>query len=132
MRASSLARDGGGGTAYLARLRLAMRDEPVSVGGAGCLLAFVGFGAVAGEQGEGGVEGCCCCCCCCLDFEERGRRMERERKRLNPVRFVVGCCCCCSDGMGGMGMCVYIVGSLEAGGGAGDDGEISTAERWRR
>lgn len=56
--------------------------------------------------------------------------MERERKRLNPVRFVVGCCC--SDGMGGMGMCVYIVGSLETGGGAGGDGGISTAERWRR
>ena len=62
--------------------------------GAGCFLNF-DLGAVA--AGDGVMEGCWCC----LDFEERGRRTERERKRLNPVRFTGGS----SDGMGGMGMC---------------------------
>jgi hypothetical protein len=95
MRASSLASGGGGGIAYLARLRLAM-DGQGSMG-AGCFLDLVGFGLGAVAVGEGGVEGCC------LGFEERERRMERERKRLNPVRLTGGS----SDGMGGMGMSGY-------------------------
>jgi hypothetical protein len=100
---------------YLARLRLAMVDEQDSVG-MGCFLDLVcfGLGAVAGmEHGEGGVEGGCGC----LGFEERERRMERERNRFNPVRFTGGS----SDGMGGMGICAYaidlgVVGGFEMGG----------------
>lgn len=98
MIASSLAKDGGVGIGYLARLRLAMVDEPESGGvGVGCFLDFVGicFGAVTTEVGEGGG--------CCLDLEERGRRMESERRRLKPVRLTGGS----SDGMGGTGMGGY-------------------------
>jgi hypothetical protein len=99
MRARSLASDGGGGIKYLARLRLAMMDGQDSVGG-GCFLDLVGFdlGAEAAtEHWEGGMEG--------LGFEERERRMERERSRLKPVRLTGGS----SDGMGGIGMCAYAV-----------------------
>lgn len=95
-----MASDGGGGIAYLARLRLAMVDEQDSVGG-GCFLNLVGFdlGAEAAtEHWEGGMEGCF------LGFE-RERRMERERSRLKPVRLTGGS----SDGMGGIGMCAYTV-----------------------
>ena len=96
MRARSLASDGGGGIAYLARLRLAMVDEQDSEGGGECFLDFVGFDLGA-DVGTGG--------CCCLDFDERGRRMEKERSRLKPVRLTGGS----SDGMGGIGMCAYAV-----------------------
>lgn len=42
---------------------------------------------------------------CCLGFEERERRMEKERSRLKPVRLGGGSW----DGMGGIGMCEYAV-----------------------
>lgn len=101
MRARSLASGGGGGIAYLARLRLAIVDSVA----ARCFLDLVGFdlGAEAATEqweGEGGMGGCC------LGFEERERRMERERNRLKPVRLTGGS----SDGMGGIGMCAYAVG----------------------
>ena len=109
MRARSLASGGGGGIAYLARFRLATVVKEVSIG-AGCFFDLVGLllGAVAAEQGEGGMG-------CCLDLEARVRRMERERSRPKPERFTGGS----SDGMGGMGMCGYAdrgLGGLEIAG----------------
>lgn len=41
---------------------------------------------------------------CCLGFEERERRMEKERSRLKPVRLAGGSW---EDGIGGIGMCEY-------------------------
>lgn len=117
-----MARGGGGATAYLARLCLAMVAVELSVG-AGCFLDLVclDLWAVTTEQGEGGVEGCC------LGLEERERRMESERNRLNPVRFTGGS----SDGIGGIGMCAYADRGL--GGGLEMAGDWTVVpERWRR
>ena len=98
-----MASDGGGGIKYLARLRLAMLDGQESVEGAGCFLDLAGFDLgteVATEKwGEDGVGGCC------LGFEERERRMEKERSRSKPVRLTGGSW----DGIGGIGMCAYFV-----------------------
>ena len=60
--------------------------------------------------------------CCCLGFEERERRMERERSRLKPVRFTGSSW----DGIGGIGMCAYGDGLVGLSG-SGNGLEISTA-----
>jgi hypothetical protein len=86
MIASSLARGGGGRTAYAAFLRFVMVVEDAQIWALVALAVdVVDLMDLVGEEGAE------------LDLE-RGRRRERERKR-----FIVGFGF--AAGMGGMGMC---------------------------
>lgn len=85
MIASSLARGGGRRTAYAAFLRFVVEEVAQQIW---ALVAFaVDVVDLTDFVGEEGAE---------VDLE-RGRRMERERKRFIGFGF--------SAGMGGMGMC---------------------------